>query len=294
MLNKKKNGLLQREPWIKYSWLALLFSAVFMLYPIFYSMYLSVHSFKGLNVKFNGLGNFARLFQDTIFWKSMGNVFIYLIFQVPIMLFLGLIFAYLLNENIKFKGFFRMVLFLPCVTSLVSYAIIFRMLFQVDGLVNQALIAINIIDNPIHWLTDSFWAKITIIIALCWRWTGYNMMFYISGLQNVSSSTLEAARIDGANKLQEFLYVVIPQLKPVIVFTSITSTIGTIRLFDEVVNLTEGGPSNATMTVIQYIYNHSFVYSSNFGYSAAMSWVVVIIIAILSFIQLIATREKEV
>jgi lactose/L-arabinose transport system permease protein len=290
---KKKSSFLQREQWIKFSGIAIVLAATFMLYPIFYSMYLSLHTFRGLNVTFNGIGNFTRLLHDKTFWSSITNCFVFLIIQVPIMLILGLLFAYMLNGNVRFKGFFRMALFLPCVTSLVAYSIIFRMLFQVDGLVNQGLMALHIINSPISWLTSAFWAKVTIIIALCWRWTGYNMMFYISGLQNIPSTTLEAARIDGANKFQEFFKVVVPQLKQVIIFTSITSTIGTIQLFDEVVNLTEGGPSNATMTVSEYIYNHSFVYSSNFGYSAAMSWAVVVIIAVLSFLQFALTREKE-
>lgn len=119
------------------------------------------------------------------------------------------------------------------------------------------------------------------------------MIFYLAGLQNISDDTLEAAAIDGANGFQKFFFVVIPQLKPVIVFTTITSTIGTIQLFDEVVNLTGGGPSNETLTVAQLIYNHSFVYTSNFGYSATLSWVLVIIIALLSVIQLKLSKTNQ-
>lgn len=285
---------LRRERWINFGSIAIILTCVFMLYPIVYSIFLSLHSHKGLTSTFVGPNNFVRLVKDTIFWQSLGNSFIFLIIQVPIMLVLGLLLAYLLQSDyIKGKGFFRMALFLPCVTSLVAYSIVFKALFQVDGLINNCLLALHIIQAPIHWLTDAFWAKVAIIIALCWRWTGYNTMFYIAGMQNIPRDTLEAARIDGANRFQEFFRVVVPQLKSMIVFTSITSTIGTIQLFDEVMNLTQGGPSNGTMTVSMYIYNHSFKYSSNFGYSAAMSWVVVLIIAVLSLIQLRVTRDKE-
>lgn len=285
---------LRRERWINFSSIAIILTCVFMLYPIVYSIFLSLHSHKGLTSTFVGPNNFVRLVKDTIFWQSLGNSFIFLIIQVPIMLVLGLLLAYLLQSDyIKGKGFFRMALFLPCVTSLVAYSIVFKALFQVDGLINNCLLALHIIQAPIHWLTDAFWAKAAIIIALCWRWTGYNTMFYIAGMQNIPRDTLEAARIDGANRFQEFFRVVVPQLKSMIVFTSITSTIGTIQLFDEVMNLTQGGPSNGPMTVSMYIYNHSFKYSSNFGYSAAMSWVVVLIIAVLSLIQLRVTRDKE-
>lgn len=284
----------QKGRWFRFSAISIILSLVFMVYPVLYLMYISAHSYKGLKSTFVGLGNFARLFKDTIFWQALGHNFIFLIIQVPIMLVLGLLFANLLNsKDLKFKGFFRLALFLPCVTSLVAYSLVFKMLFQIDGLVNHFLMAIHLVSRPINWLNDPFWAKVSIVIALCWRWTGYNMMFYISGLQNIPSTTIEAARIDGANRLQEFFYVVVPQLKQVILFTSITSTIGTIQLFDEVVNITAGGPSNATMTASQYIYNHSFVYSANFGYSAAMSWVVVVIVAALSMIQFVVTREKK-
>lgn len=286
---------MKKERWFRFSGLAMGFSSVFMLYPIIYSIYLSLHTYRGMTVNFAGIQNFIRIMKDQLFWRALLNSFTFLIIQVPIMLLLGLILAYLLQDpDIKGKGFFRMALFLPCVTSLVAYSIVFKTLFQVNGLINRCLMELHMIRTPINWLTDGFWAKVAIIIALCWRWTGYNTMFYIAGLQNIPRDTFEAARIDGANKLQEFFRVVIPQLKSMIIFTSITSTIGTIQLFDEIVNLTEGGPSNATMTVSLYIYNHSFVYSSNFGYSAAMSWVVVAIIAILSMIQIKLSKDKEV
>ena len=118
-------------------------------------------------------------------------------------------------------------------------------------------------------------------------------MYYIAGLQNVSKDTLEAARIDGANAFQEFFHIVVPQLKQVIVFTSITSTIGTLQLFDEVENLTSGGPANATLTVALYTYQQSFLNANNFGYSATISWVVVFMIAGLSLVQLRLTREAS-
>jgi lactose/L-arabinose transport system permease protein len=202
------------------------------------------------------------------------------------MLTLGLIFAVMLNSTkIKFRSFYRLALFLPCVTSLVAYSVLFKMIFQIDGIVNTLLMNIHLITAPINWLNDPFWARVTIVIALCWRWTGYNMMFYLSGLQNISRDSLEAAEIDGAGKIRQLFFIIIPQLKPVILFTTIMSTIGTIQLFDEVVNLTGGGPANATLTISQYIYNHSFVYASNFGYSAALSYVIVIIVSVLAYIQ---------
>ncbi|MGX7395506.1 carbohydrate ABC transporter permease [Carnobacterium mobile] len=289
MKPKKISG--KGEVW-KFIIFAVLFGSAFLLYPIFYSIYISFHSMQGLNSVFNGLHNYIRMAQDTVFWKALLNNFTYLIFQVPIMLILGLLLAFMLNSStLKGKTFFRLALFLPCVTSLVSYSVLFKMMFQVGGIVNNFLLTVGIIQMPINWLNSPFWAKVTVILALCWRWTGYNMIFYLAGLQNISADTLEAASIDGANAAQKFFRIIIPQLKPVIVFTTITSTIGTIQLFDEVVNLTGGGPSNETLTAAQLIYNHSFVYTSNFGYSATLSWALVVIVAILSIIQLKVTNR---
>ena len=160
-----------------------------------------------------------------------------------------------------------------------------KSIFASDGLVNKFLMAINIISGPIEWVTDPIWAKILIIIAITWRWTGYNMIFYLSGLQNIDPAVYEAASIDGASTFKKFTKITIPLLKPIILFTTITSTIGTLQLFDEVVNITNGGPANATTTISHYIYNLCFTYTPNFGYAAAVAYVIVIMIVILSLIQ---------
>lgn len=283
----------RREVW-KFISFAMILSSIFMIYPILYSIYLSLHTMQGLQSVFVGLDNYVRMFQDTIFHKALFNNFVFLIFQVPIMVFLGLLLAFVLNTpKLVGQTFFKLALFLPSVTSLVSYAVLFKMMFQIGGIINRGLLAIGIIQQPLDWLNSPFWAKVTVIIALCWRWTGYNMIFYLAGLQNISDDTLEAADIDGANSFQKFFRIIIPQLKPVIVFTTITSTIGTIQLFDEVVNLTGGGPSNATLTAAQLIYNHSFVYTSNFGYSATLSWALVVIIAVLSYAQFKLAKDDR-
>lgn len=283
----------RREVW-KFISFAMILSSIFMIYPILYSIYLSLHTMQGLQSVFVGLDNYVRMFQDTIFHKALFNNFVFLIFQVPIMVFLGLLLAFVLNTpKLVGRTFFKLALFLPSVTSLVSYAVLFKMMFQIGGIINRGLLAIGIIQQPLDWLNSPFWAKVTVIIALCWRWTGYNMIFYLAGLQNISDDTWEAADIDGANSFQKFFRIIIPQLKPVIVFTTITSTIGTIQLFDEVVNLTGGGPLNATLTAAQLIYNHSFVYTSNFGYSATLSWALVVLIAVLSYAQFKLAKDDR-
>jgi len=274
--------------------LAAIMICVFYFYPMIQALLLSFQSGTGANLEFVGVENYTRLFKDPTFLTALKNTVIYLIVQVPLMILLALILSVLLNnKNLKFKGFFRTAIFLPCVTSLVAYSVIFKYLFSQDGIINLMLMKIALISEPIQWLTDPFWAKITIIIAITWRWTGYNMIFYLSALQNVDESIYEAAKIDGASSLQQFFKITIPNLKPIILFTSITSTIGTLQLFDEVVNITQGGPGNATITISQYIYNLSFKYTPDFGYAATVSYIIVIMIIIFSIIQFKVAGDKK-
>lgn len=274
--------------------LASVLICIFYFYPMVHALIMSFQSGTGTNLTFTGLDNYARLLKDPTFITAVKNTVIYLIIQVPVMIFLALFLSVLLNDkNLKFKGFFRTAIFLPCVTSLVAYSVIFKYLFGVDGIINMMLMKLSFVSEPIQWLTDPFWAKITIVIAITWRWTGYNMIFYLSSLQNIDSSIYEAAKIDGASPIQQFFKITIPMLKPIILFTSITSTIGTLQLFDEVMNITKGGPGNATMTISQYIYNLSFKYTPDFGYAATVSYAIVIMIVIFSIIQFKVAGDRN-
>lgn len=273
---------------------AALLITIFYFYPMIQAFILSLQSGAGTNLQFVGLDNYIRLFSDSTFITAVKNTFIYLIVQVPIMIILGLLISVLLNDKtLKLKGFFRTAIFLPCVTSLVAYSVIFKYLFALDGLVNQFLMKLHIISGPIQWLTDPFWAKVTIIIAITWRWTGYNMIFYLSALQNVDESIYEAAKIDGASAFQQFFKITIPMLTPIILFTSITSTIGTLQIFDEIMNITRGGPGNATTSISQYIYNLSFKYTPDFGYAATVSYAIVFLIIIFAFIQFKVAGDRD-
>lgn len=239
--------------------------------------------------------NYTRMFQDAVFKRSIGNTFLYLIIEVPIMLVLAILLAQLLNnKHLKFKGLFRTCVFLPCATSLVSYALIFKSLFATQGLINTILVKLGILENNFNFLGTGWSAKIIIIVALIWRWTGYNMVFFLAGLQNIEYSVYEAAKIDGASGWRTFWSITVPLLRPTIVMTTIMSINGTLQLFDESVNLTKGGPANATITMSHYIYNGSFGEGvANFGYASAMSVIVFIMVAILAFINLKVGDKRE-
>jgi lactose/L-arabinose transport system permease protein len=276
---------------------ALALMTAFLLYPIFSSLIWSAYSGKGLMIKFAGFGNIIRLTRDPVFLHALGNTMTFFVVQVPIMITLALILANLLNNpKLRFAGLFRTAIFLPCVTSLVVYSVLFKSMFAVDGIVNSTLMAIGLASSPIPWFTDVFWAKALIVIAITWRWTGYNMIFYLAALQNIDKSIYEAARIDGVPAYARFLYITVPLLKPVILFTTITSTIGTLQLFDEPYNLSaegKGGPADATLTLSLYIYNLTFRYMPSYGYAATVSYVIVVMVALLALLQFYLAKERS-
>jgi lactose/L-arabinose transport system permease protein len=274
---------------------ALVLVGLFMIYPILWSLWMSLQVGKGMNLSFGGWANIARLPRDPVFLHALTNTLIFLVIQVPIMIVLALLLAAALNDpRLRFRGFFRTAIFLPCVTSLVAYSVLFKSMFANDGIINQALLSLHLIGSPIPWLGDPFWAKIVIIMAITWRWTGYNMIFYLAALQNIDRSIYESARIDGVPAWARFTRITIPLLKPVILFTTVISTIGTLQLFDEVNNITTfGGPADATLTLSMYIYNLTFRFMPSFGYAATVSWVIVILVAVLSLLQFLVARDRR-
>ncbi len=273
---------------------ALVLLGVFMIYPILWSLWMSFQTGRGMNFSFGGFANIQRLTQDPVFLRALGNTMVFLVIQVPIMLGLALLFASALNDSRLWgRGFFRTAIFLPCVTSLVAYSILFKSMFAADGVINDMLMAIGIIGSPIPWLSDPFWAKVVIISAITWRWTGYNMIFYLAAMQNIDRSIYEAARIDGIPAWARFWYITVPMLKPVILFTSVISTIGTLQLFDEVNTITLGGPSDSTLTLSLYIYNLTFRFMPSFGYAATVSYVIVLLVGVLGFLQFVVARDRS-
>ncbi len=268
--------------------------SVLVFFPMLQALIMSFQTGSPVDMQFSGLSNYIRMLSDATFKKAALNTSLYLLVQVPVMILLSMVISVLLNQkNLKFRSFFRIAIFLPCITSLVSYSLIMKSLFMESGLVNTILLNSHLISEPIMWLTHPVWAKVLIILSITWRWTGYNMIFFLSGLQNIDPSIYEAADIDGTTEWQKFFRITVPMLKPIILFTTITSTIGTLQLFDEVVNITNGGPANATMTLSQYIYNLSYKFTPNFGYAAAISFVIVIAIVLLTMIQMKLGGDRD-
>ena len=292
MEKKKGANLLQKQSRAGWIFLApaTLLIAVMSFWPMIGAFLTSLKTGSSANMEWASpiTYNYTRMFADKLFIRSVGNTFLYLAIQVPIMLILAILLAQLLNnKDLRLKGFFRTCVFLPCATALVSYSLIFKSLFATEGLVNTILTNVGILSENYNFLGNSTSAKIVIILALIWRWTGYNMVFYLAGLQNIEYSVYEAAKIDGANGWKTFWNITVPLLKPTIIMTFIMSINGTLQLFDESVNLTNGGPANSTITMSHYIYNNTFGTGvANFGYATAMAFLVFIMVGILALINM--------
>ncbi len=293
-MNKTGKGRLINKRNVPYVLLAptIVIFVLFMIYPIIRSLYLSFFELKSGSYIFVGLHNYIMLFHDKTFYKSLFNTIIYLIIQVPVMIFLALIIAVLIEEKfLRGKSFFRTAIFLPSVTALVAYALVFKVLLNGDhGLINYVIEFFG--GKGINWFYEEWPARIAIIIAITWRWTGYNMIILLAGIQSIPDSLQEAAMIDGASVWQRFIYITVPMVKQIILFCTITSTIGTLQLFDEPFILTAGGPNNATITMGEYLYDNGFRYLK-FGYASAIGYVMTIIIFLLSVLQLKATAKGD-
>ncbi|WP_235853196.1 carbohydrate ABC transporter permease [Luxibacter massiliensis] len=286
---KKKMTLSQKHS--RAGWLflapAVILIIIFMFYPIIQSFVSSFQSGIGEGMSWAGVANYKRMFLDPKLKKAIINTFIFALWQVPIMLGMALFLAAVLNSSrLRFKPVFRTLLFLPCTMSLVAYAIVFKLMFATNGIINDLLLKIGVIDQAINFLGDAFWAKVVLILSLIWRWVGYNMIFYVTGLTNIDQSLYEAAQIDGASPVQAFRYITVPLLKPVLLLTVIMATNGNLQLFDEPYNLTAGGPGNATISISQYIYEAAFKSVPNFGYACAIGFTLMVVIAVLVIIQM--------
>jgi lactose/L-arabinose transport system permease protein len=293
--DKKRDSRLGGSALVPYVFVAPFFVlfAAFILYPVLYSLALSFSEWSAGGMTFVGLDNYRRLVTDDLFIKSLVNTALILFVQVPIMISLATVIAAVVDsELLRYKTFFRLAFFLPVMIDLVTYSVIFSLIFSERyGLVNQALSAIGL--GPVEWRSDAFWARVLIIVAITWRWTGYNSVIILSGLQNVPKELHDAASVDGAGRLTRFFRITVPLLRPVILFCAVLSTIGTLQLFTEPYILTSGGPNNATLTGFYYLYETAFG-SFDFGLAAAGTYVIATIIAVMSYAQIRLTRWGEV
>ncbi len=268
--------------------------AVFALYPIFFSLYLSFHEWRGVGaMRPVGFANYTRLFGDRIFWNSMTNAVLLFFIYVPIMTFLAVVIATILHGGfVRFQGVWRAIIFMPHLTSMVAAGFTFRLILDThSGFANQALGWLGV--SPVPWLDDMWWARISVGLLMIWAWLGYNTIIMLAGLQTIPIELNEAAAVDGANRVQVFFRITVPLLQPVILFAVTLSIIGTFQLFTEPYILTGGGPIRATETPVMQIFSSTFA-NLRFGYAAAMSYVYFVTIIVLAIIQFrLVTRRNR-
>jgi ABC-type sugar transport system permease subunit len=255
--------------------------AVFGLYPLLFSLYLSFVKWDGLSPQvWVGLGNFQAMLDDDILRKSLWNTLVIGLLYVPPMLILAFFFAHLLNQQwLKLRAFYRAAFFLPCVTPMVVIAIVFGLFFSSEkGLLNYLITSVGsalpfLHLKPVAWTNSEQWSKVAIAILVAWRWTGYNMVLMLAGLQGISEEYYEAASIDGATPWQRVRHVTLPLMTPTFRFCGILSLLGTIYMFDEIFILTGGGPGTSSTNFGLYLFNLSFN-DFRFGYASCVAYTV--------------------
>lgn len=297
-LTKSKNSTQQKSrdvaktkgTWRKYLPLYLSIAPYYIIFlafgliPVIFSLYLAFQKWDGIGkMTFVGWNNFIYAFNDPILGTAILNTFeIWFMSTIP-MLVLALVMAFLLNQRKRSKFFYQICFFLPNITSIVAVALIFNSFFGIQyGIINQTLTALHL--PAVQWFSGFWSMKWAVALLVIWRWVGYNSLVYMAGLQSIPTDYYEAARLDGANTFDIFFHVTIPLLRPVILFTVISSTIGGMTLFTEPNILfngssqaVAGGVGNQGLTMSLYQYWEAFN-SYYFGYGAAIGWIIFFIL----------------
>ena len=273
---KPKRGMSKslRDSLVAYSFIAPNFIGfcIFTLVPMIFAIGLSFCNWDGVHpVEFTGISNFVALLSDKTFKAAFVNTLVYAIGTVPLTLVCSLGLAMLLNQKVKFRNFFRTVSFFPYVASLVAVAAVWNMIFSPS--------------------MDT--AMITVILFSVWKNMGYYMVIYLAGLQGTNPELEEAAELDGASKWQIFWNVTLPQLKPTTFFVIIMLTIASFKVYDQMYMITQGGPGNATMTLVYYIYNVAFVNTPKYGYASAVSMVLFVLVLFVTIIQFKGSSSND-
>lgn len=296
MPKRKASKKTIRENLTAYSFIAPNFIGfcVFTLVPMIFAIALAFCSWDGVhNIEFIGLKNFTDLMRDATFKKAFVNTIVYSLGTVPLTLVCSLGLAMLLNQNVRFRNFFRTVSFFPYVASLVAVAAVWNMIFSPSmGPVNMLLSSLGVENLP-RWAAGKETAMITVILFSVWKNMGYYMVIYLAGLQGINPDLREAAELDGANRWQIFWNVTLPQLRPTTFFVVVMLTIASFKVYDQMFMITQGGPGDATITLVYDIYNVAFVNTPKYGYASAISMVLFVLVLVVTLIQFKGSSSQE-
>lgn len=263
---------------------ALAILVTYRLIPLIWNMVLSFENMRYTGeTTWVGLENYRQLFEDPVFAKALFNTILFL-GSVPIAVTIALGLALLLNKQFLGSNVFRSMFFLPYITMMVAIAVIWSYMFKTQGgVINYVLQDLGIIENNIRWLSDSWWARVSIIIVHVWKTTGFYLIIILAGLQNISPQIYEVSRIDGASRRQRFLYITLPLLKPTLGVCALVGLVTSFELFDLVQVMTGGGPARSTEILITWIYKQAFEFG-NFGYAAVLTIILFVLMAGMSLL----------
>lgn len=264
---------------------ALLLFAVWWLYPLAYSFFVSLTDwdFISPDKKFVGLQNYAHLIRHAEFWQVLWNTTYFSVAVVVGSMVLGLAFALLLNRKLRGTAFYRALIFTPYVTPIVAVSMVWSWIYDPRaGLANWALSLVGL--PKLQWLSSSTWAMPAIIIMSIWKSAGYNMLFFLAGMQSIPPEVYEAAQMDGAKGWQRFRHVTLPLLSPTTFFLLVISFIGAFNAFDQIQVMTQGGPAGATRTIVYYLYQNAFQFF-DVGYASAVAIALLLITLALTLVQ---------
>jgi multiple sugar transport system permease protein len=285
MVNKKKDALaaaLMLAP-------NLTGLLIFMVIPTVASFVISTTNWNLIGrPSWAGLENFRDVFRDELFWTTLRNTAVYVFCKVPLNVFLSLLLAVLLNQSLYGRTLFRAILFLPMIASSVSVALLWQPLFLSNGLLNKLLTTLKL--PTLMWIYNPKTSMMSVILVALWKELGYYMVIFLAGLQSISRSYYEAANIDGANGIQQFVRITVPLISPTTFFVLIISIIGSFQIFDLTTVLTGGGPANSTNTIIMYVYQAGFKFF-RMGYASALSTILFVIVLIITIIQNWSSRH---
>jgi putative chitobiose transport system permease protein len=264
----------------------------FVIYPAIKAIALSFTNFNMIReAQWIGLANYVALWRDPFFWAALKNTLIYMAVVVPVLVIAPIFLAALVNKHIPGITFIRAAIYLPVITSLVISGLIWKWVYEEKGILNYVLIASGITDNPVAFLTDPTNALLSVMAVTIWAGMGYYMVIYLAGLQSIPRDLYEVAEVEGIRPWQQMLYITIPLLKPSIAVVTVMSSIAAMKVFEEVYVMTQGGPMDATKTLVYYIYESAFV-EFEMGYAAAVGVVLFVLTLIFSLINLRFLRAK--